>query len=107
MNKKDRRASGWTYGYSTLRAPKKYIIDNCLEPQPYWDNWNDYRDGFRDYLRDRSRIKSQSLVRCYSAYQDGIFMRWASDRMIKSNRKNKKLLLRRKKMKRKVYIPEY
>ena len=48
-NDKDRRGSGWTTPTTTLTIPKKEIIAMCLEPQPYWDDWIDWRDSFRGH----------------------------------------------------------
>ena len=33
---------------SCLIKDKKYVIEHCLEPQVFWNDWNDYRDGQRD-----------------------------------------------------------
>ena len=64
ISKKDRRHNGWIYPDSTLRCPKQYIIDNCIEPQPYYDNWVERRDGFRDYLTDGKKIKNVEYKCC-------------------------------------------
>ena len=61
VTKKDRRHDGWIYPNSTLRCPRQYIIDNCLEPTPYWDDWKEYRDGFRDNIKDWKKIKKAPL----------------------------------------------
>jgi hypothetical protein len=62
-SKKLRRGSGRVEANSTLlhEATKKEIIDNCLEPVQYWDDWVDYRDGMRDiknhewHVRDKKK----------------------------------------------------
>jgi len=28
-------------------VPMKELIEQGIEPQDYWDDWKDYRDGFR------------------------------------------------------------
>jgi len=48
-NKKIRRHSGWKTADNLIKMPKKWIIDNCLEPVVYWDDWSEYRDGCRGY----------------------------------------------------------
>jgi hypothetical protein len=45
---KDRRNSGRVTSRSTFDGMgKKVIIENCLEPIEFWDDWKDYRDGLR------------------------------------------------------------
>lgn len=40
-----------------IRLPRKIILDNPeLEPQEYWDDWSDHRDGMRDGS-DNSKIR--------------------------------------------------
>ena len=56
-SRKDRTHSGWVYPRSTLKCTKQHLLDNCLDPQPFWDDWIDVRDGFRDGLRDGKMIK--------------------------------------------------
>ncbi len=80
MNKKARRHNGWTYPDSILKCSKQYIINNCLEPQPYWDDWSERRDGMRDRISDRKKIKKIEPD-CYDY-----------DKRQKWNRKQKKLL---------------
>ena len=63
ISKKDRRHNGWVYHNLTIRAPKQFIIDNCLEPEPYWDDWEERRDGIRDYL-DWKKIKKLPHIPC-------------------------------------------
>lgn len=45
--KKVRRESGRETPDLTLDIPVKIAVQLCLEPQPQWNDWNDYRDGFR------------------------------------------------------------
>ena len=35
---------------------KREIIENCLEPQEQWNDWLDYRDGFRS-CDDRKHLR--------------------------------------------------
>lgn len=56
INKKTKRHSGWKTPITTLEISKKKIIAQCLEPQIYYDDWEDYRDGFRK----RRRAKQNS-----------------------------------------------
>lgn len=48
-SKKDRRNSGRRF-YKIVKPTMKYseIIEHALEPSAYWDDWTDYRDGWRD-----------------------------------------------------------
>jgi hypothetical protein len=52
-SKKLRRHSGRVTARLVLKDKKDIIINECLEPQIYWDDWNDYRDGFR-YSKDNT-----------------------------------------------------
>ena len=70
ISKKDRRHNGWVYPNSTLRCPKQYIIDNCLEPEPYWNDWGEYRDGFRDWRGDWKKIKKVESSLCHYPDED-------------------------------------
>lgn len=79
ITKKVRRHSGWVTPNLTFRCKRQEIIDNCLEPHPYWDDWTDYRDGMRS-LRDNTKIKYQHLG-------SGVFFHVAT-----FNKKNKKML---------------
>lgn len=81
ISKKNRKHSGWQYPDCTLRTKKIEIINDCLDPQPYWDDWNDYRDGQRDWYSDRKKIKYTPLKCCLRTM-------W--------NNKNKRLLKIRK-----------
>lgn len=88
LNKKQRRHSGWVYPDSTIRAKHKEIIDECLEPQSFWDDWQDTRDGMRNWHGDRSKIKRKlhtSLNFCEEC-----------DKLKINNKKLKKLIRRRK-----------
>ena len=56
-SQKVRRDSGRVTPTSTLKIPKRVIIDNCLEPQEQWDDWTDHRDGMRAGGRDKTKLK--------------------------------------------------
>lgn len=58
FNKKKRRHSGRVTPYSTIKAKRDYLIQNCLEPQEFWDDWQDHRDGMRAWMMDRSKLHS-------------------------------------------------
>lgn len=85
ISKKKRRHSGWVTPETTLKAKRKWLIDNCLEPQPFYDEWKDHRDGFRDH---NNRTKITSCPRCIEHYGFAVF-----------NKKNKRLIKRREAMK--------
>jgi len=68
LNKKDRRHCGRKYPHSTLRMKKKDMFDQCLEPQPYWDDWIDHRDGHRGY-NDKTKINGI----CYCNFFDNVY----------------------------------
>ena len=91
MKSKDRKRSGWTTPNSTLKMKKSDLINECLEPQEYYDDWNDYRDGMRDWMNDRTKIKKGDVVKHYNS--------WASERtqfLRQNNFKLKRLLRRRR-----------
>lgn len=62
MSNKDRRHSGWVTPRLTTKAKHKHIVDECLEPQPFYDEWFNYRDGMRNWRRDRTKIKPWCLI---------------------------------------------
>ena len=72
---------GWVYPHTTMNGDKNYIINNCLEPQPFYDTWTESRDGQRGYL-DRSRF-----IPNYSQ-----LMYWQKDKLTKNNNKLSRLL---------------
>ena len=86
MNAKNRRHSGWVT--PRWAAPGKYseAIEEGNEPQIYWDDWNEIRDGLR-YDADASHIRG---VR--NGYNKNNFQ----EEIVEVNKKLKKLVLRRK-----------
>jgi len=55
VTKKDRRHSGYVAPQPTIS--KKDLIKYDLFINTFYDDWNDYRDGFRDFLSDFKKIK--------------------------------------------------
>ena len=51
---KTRRESGRHYN-------KFYDPEHGFYNQQYWDDWNDYRDGFRDVASDTTRKKPKHI----------------------------------------------
>jgi hypothetical protein len=56
MNKKDRRHSGYINPISTIS--KKDLIRFDLFIDDFYDDWQNYRDGFRDWYSDFKMIKN-------------------------------------------------
>ena len=84
MSSKDRRRSGWVTPRLTIKTKHKEIVQECLEPQPFYDDWNNYRDGMRDWRRDRTKIKPLHLLKEFDDKE-----------LIQNNLKLKRLLQRR------------
>lgn len=55
VTKKDRRHSGYTTPQAI--AWLKDLIEYDLFVEPFYDDWQNYRDGFRDWFRDFKMIK--------------------------------------------------
>jgi hypothetical protein len=83
LNKKLRRHSGRVTPRLIKGAQIKNLIEEGLEPQVYWDDWKDYRDGLRG-SKDRKMLRNENTR--LSKYFD--VKRW--------NKKLKALILRRK-----------
>lgn len=81
-----RRHHGYVTPYSTINQSRKFIIANCLEPQPYYNDWYDCRDGQRDWYNDRTKLKRlpKALLEKYDLHDK-----------IKDNNKIKKMIKRR------------
>jgi hypothetical protein len=88
--KKFRKDKGWRTPTTTIKAKRKDIINNCLEPAKYWDDWVEPRDGLRG-SKDRTKIQYEHSY--VGSYYDA--KKW--------NKKNKRMLKIRKarKLKRK------
>ena len=93
VSKKDRRHRGWVIPQVVIKEKKKVLIDNCLEPQPFYDNWVDCRDSMRNWFGDKSKLKKKSIVK---KGEDFFGITW----LRKNNYKLKRLLKRREAMKR-------
>lgn len=88
MRKRWKRKSG--YRSPTLTVAPKDLIFYDLFVNSFYDDWTDWRDGMRDWFSDYKQIKHIPIsCKKFSAYT----MR------IKMNRKQKKLLIIRKKRK--------
>ena len=83
FNQKLRRHSGRVTPRLAKGMTMKVLIEEGLEPQTYWDDWKDYRDGFRG-SDDRKMLRNENMR--LSEYFD--VKRW--------NKKLKALILRRK-----------
>lgn len=81
-SKKQRRHSGRVTPDITLSMKYCKIHDSAFEPQIFWDDWTDYRDGMR-YSRDKTKLRSK--ISWWAARED----------VKRYNAKNKKLLKRR------------
>jgi len=71
-SRQKKKRTGWVTPHLTIRVPRKYLIQNCLEPQKFWDDWMDYRDSMRDRYTDRTKIKAKQYYNNgYPAYWMG------------------------------------
>lgn len=57
---KTRRHSGRVTPLSTIRHKKPEIIEECLEPQEMYNDWENFRDGFRGY-DDRTKLRDKNM----------------------------------------------
>lgn len=87
MKKKDRRHSGYVTPFATVS--KKELIKNDLFLNPFYDDWNDYRDGLRDWFRDFKTIKNINFG--VKPFNDDMYKK-----RIQMNKKQKILARRRK-----------
>ncbi|MFQ5621134.1 MAG: hypothetical protein ACE5FT_04785 [Candidatus Nanoarchaeia archaeon] len=87
MNKKKRRHSG--YVTPRLTIPKKVLIEEDLFVNPLYDEWEDYRDGFRDWFGDYKKIKRVHTGMIW--YMDDLY-----EKRVRMNQKQKRLLKKRK-----------
>ena len=58
MNSKLRRHSGRIV--PRFKGKKEILIEQGLEPLPMWNDWKDYRDGFRG-AKDRKMLRNQKM----------------------------------------------
>lgn len=47
---KVRRHSGRQQARISGKMPLDWLRENCFEDNEYWDDWNDFRDGFRNCM---------------------------------------------------------
>jgi len=87
MRKKWKRKS--SYVSPDLTISKKELIKEHLFVNPYYSDWDDWRDGFRDWFGDFKKIKKIHPRR-------KLFNEELYKKRICMNRKQKKLLKRRK-----------
>lgn len=59
-SRKDRKHSGREEARPTVS--KKEMIRYDLNPEQYYDDWKDYRDGMRDRIRDNKTIKDVKSI---------------------------------------------
>lgn len=58
VNSKERRHRGWVTGRLAEKGMKySEIFNEAIEPQDYWDDWQDHRDGMR-YDPDDTHIRN-------------------------------------------------
>jgi len=97
VTKKDRRHSGYINPDATIS--KKDLIKNNLFINPFYDGWCNYRDSFRDWFNDFKKIKKIN-PKLKSFYKE------LYEKRIRMNKKQKRLLKRRKAMKKsKISLP--
>ena len=93
VTKKDRRHTGYVTPQATVS--KKDLEKFDLFISPFYDDWEDYRDGFRDWFRDFKLIKRiHGNLRC-RVYPELV------EKRLRMNLKQKMLLKRRNAMKNK------
>ena len=78
-----KRKSGWITPETTVKANRNELINKCLEPQPFYDDWENYRDGMR-WNRDRTHLKNKHS-----------YMGKPHENLEKENQKLKRLIKRR------------
>lgn len=87
VRKRWKRKSGYLTPQPTISL--KEIVQEGFFINPTYDDWVDYRDGFRDWYRDFKTIKDVGMGYKHS-YSDRVQKR------IQMNRKQKRLMQRRK-----------
>ncbi len=86
VSRKDRRHSGYVTPQAV--AQLKDLIKHDLFINPFYDDWQDRRDGFRDWFRDFKQIKKIHPRKWRNSE--------LASKRIAMNLKQKKLLKRRK-----------
>jgi len=96
MKPKTKRNDGWKTPTSTLNQRRQDIIDECLEPTPYYDSWVEQRDGYRSPV-DRTKIYKKTYIDIEDDFRNNC---WSEKPIIKDwNKRNKGKLVRRRYMK--------
>lgn len=91
VTKKDRRKSGYVTPKATIS--KKDLMKYDLSISPEYNDWQDYRDSFRDWNSNFKTIKKVNpSVKFYNKEM--------YNKRIRMNKKQKKLQIRRKLKKR-------
>ncbi len=91
IQQKWKRRSGYVTPRATISRKEMLLYDFSIEQ--FYDDWEDWRDGFRDWLRDFKTIKKVNPAK-------GKFLVDAVlGKRKRMNEKQEKLLLRRKAMK--------
>lgn len=96
VTKKDRRHSGYVTPRATVS--KKDIEKFDLVIDTFYDDWADYRDGFRNWYRDFKLIKRIRHKTICKTYPELV------EKRLKMNLKQKRLLKRRNAMKNKCKV---
>ena len=93
VRKRWKRKSGWVTPRSnnSVRELENY----GLFLQAFYDEWNNYRDGFRNWFSDFKLIKKVSRKRIITAFNAEVI-----DERLRMNNKQKRLLKRRIRRKR-------
>lgn len=91
VRKKWKRKSGYTI--PSLTISKRDLLENNLSLNPSYDDWSDWRDGFRDWFSDFKTIKKINFHK--AKHLDDKLVQ----KRITMNQKQKRLLNRRKVMK--------
>jgi len=87
VTKKDRRKSG--YVTPNLTISKKELEKYNLVVMPFWDDWCDWRDGFRDWYNDFKLIKKLHWK------TRGYYHNEMWEKRMQMNKKQKRLIKRR------------
>ena len=64
MRKSLRRKTGYMTPHPTIKGSKKEIINECLEPKPFYNDWINYRDGWRNPFDNSKKRKKYSYWMC-------------------------------------------
>jgi len=94
VTKKDRRHSGYVTPNPAI--PVKDLMKYDLFLTPFYDDWENYRDGLRDWYGDFKLIKDTGHIKCYCTE--------LHEKRRCMNLKQKKLIERRRAMKSRCII---